>query len=191
MSTLRGLCKKYYKNGWPDRDTTHSYIDIYEKILSPYAADDRNNILEIGIMSGESLKMWADYFAGTVFGMDCSETPIDGIADLRPLIAAGTHNIFIGDASDPDVINEFFSGIDFDVIIEDASHEINQQLQMYRTLKPYLAEGAIYIIEDIADIDVTRPFFENIDTEKHVEILDRRHLKGRFDDVICIIRDKP
>ena len=41
--------------------TAHSYIDSYERLLTPY----RNkipNLLEIGIAYGESLEMWYKFF---------------------------------------------------------------------------------------------------------------------------------
>ena len=55
MKTLKELCAKYYdpKTGFSDRDTVHSYIEVYEEILAPYRKT-AHNILESGLMSGES-----------------------------------------------------------------------------------------------------------------------------------------
>ena len=75
----------------------------------------------------------------------------------------------------------------FDVVIEDASHNIEQQLQIYSVLKNYMKTESIYIIEDVQDIDNTRSLFENIDSNKKVEIIDRRRIKNRYDDVLVII----
>lgn len=189
MRTLRELYNKHKRGDWPDKGSVHSYIEVYEEILYPYAHDDRNNILEIGLMSGESLRMWVEYFAGTVYGIDCDIKPISGLADLTQAIAEGM-NISIGDASSKEVIEKFYKGIEFDVVIEDAGHELYQQLKIYETLRPYVAKGGIYIIEDIQNIDESRKFFDNIDIGRHVEIVDRRNVKNRYDDVIVIIRDK-
>lgn len=187
--TLQEIYLKHKKGAWPDKGDVHDYITVYEEILAPYR-HTAQSILEIGLMSGESLKMWSEYFSGMVYGMDCSETPIDGLADLRPIIAEGKHNIIIGDASNPMDIEKYFKGIKFDVVVEDANHDLMQQLQIYYNLKTHLREGAIYIIEDIQDIDANRSFFEALDPEKHIEIIDHRHIKSRYDDVLCIIRDK-
>jgi hypothetical protein len=189
MKTLLEIYNNHKKGDWPDKNSVHSYIPIYEEILAPYRYTAKN-ILEIGLMSGESLRMWTDYFSGKVYGMDCSETPIDGLADLRPIIAEGKHNVCIGDAGSATDIEKFFSGIKFDVIIEDSTHNIEDQLRMYAVLKPYLNKNSLYIVEDVQSIDETKHLFENIDPEKKVEILDRRHAKGRYDDVIVIIKDK-
>jgi cephalosporin hydroxylase len=170
----------------------HSYLSVYEEILAPYRTTAKN-ILEIGLFNGASLLMWEQYFAGAVFGIDCSETPHGGMADLRPLIKEGTHNIFICDAESREAIKKCFHAFDdikFDVIIEDAGHDVEQQVKIYYALKPFLNKGSIYIIEDVQNIDKDKISFENIDREKEVTIIDRRNLRERYDDVIVIIKDK-
>lgn len=172
-----------------DKGDLHSYLSVYEEILEPYR-ETAKNVLEIGLFNGYSLLMWEKYFSGTVYGIDCSDQPHDGLADLRPLIQKGTHNIFIMDAENAYYINMLFGNSKLDVIIEDAGHEINQQLNLYNVWKPYLSENSIYVIEDIQDIDATRHLFENIDSEKKVTIVDNRHLNSRYDDVLIIITNK-
>jgi cephalosporin hydroxylase len=186
MKTLKELCSKYKIGGWPDKGDVHSYLEIYETLLAPYR-DTAKNVIEIGLMSGESLRMWTEYFSkSTVYGMDITVKPIDGLADLTDAISEG-YNIKIGDAANPKDIKKYFKDIKFDVVIEDANHNIEQQLEIYRTLKPYLNAGSIYIIEDIQDIDSTRELFLNLDPNKNIQILDRRHIKNRYDDVLIII----
>jgi SAM-dependent methyltransferase len=183
MKTLLEIYNKFYdpKTGWPDKGTVHSYIEVYEEILSPYRKTAKN-ILEIGLMNGESLRMWTEYFDGKVYGIDCDVKPIDGKADLFPIMAEGNHNVLIGDASNPEDIKLHFEGIKFDVVIEDAGHSIEQQLKIYSVLKPYIAEGGIYIIEDVQNIDKDGYLFA------FSEIIDRRKIKGRYDDVLIIIK---
>lgn len=167
-----------------DKGNVHSYLPVYESLLSPYRGRTRCNVLEIGLFNGASLIMWEKYFQGHVYGIDCSETPHDGMADLRPLIESGIYNISIGDAADPETIERFYKGLKFDVIVEDAGHSLDQQLKIYKTMKPYLNDGSIYIIEDVQDIDRDREFFGYA----NVEIIDRRNIKGRYDDVLIIIK---
>ena len=173
-----------------DKGSTHSYLSVYEEILEPY----RHTIfpiLEIGIFNGASMKLWEEYFYNAgVYGVDCSDQPHGGLADLRPMIAEGTHNIIIADAtSEVDMYREF-KGMLFDVIIDDGNHNIISQLKSYEILSKYLSDEGLYVIEDIEDIDKTRELFEKIDSTKKVEILDRRHIKSRYDDVMVIIRSK-
>lgn len=187
MKTLNEICAKYKVGGWPDKGDVHSYLEVYSEVLAPYR-ESAKTVLEIGLMSGESLRMWTEYFSNAkVYGMDIDVKPIGGIADLSSAIADG-YPICIGDAADPNTIAKFFTAFRFDVVIEDANHDIDQQLSIYRALRPYMAPSSIYIIEDVQDIDSTRDLFLNIDPGRHVEILDRRAIKGRYDDVLVIIK---
>jgi hypothetical protein len=181
--TLQKLYDKYYdpKTGWPDKNTSHSYLPVYEEILKPYRRKRDANILEIGLMSGESLRMWTEYFSGNVFGIDCSIKPIDGKADLTKAIEDGLY-ISIGDATNPADLERYYSGLKFDVVIDDGSHNIEDQVKTHYILKDYMAEGSIYIIEDIQDIDAKKHLFWE------GEIIDRRHIKNRYDDVLVIYR---
>lgn len=184
--TLQQLYDKHKRGDWPDKGSVHSYIDVYESILATYRKT-ANNILEIGLMSGESLRMWNEYFDGDVYGIDCDIKPVGGMADLTEAIAEGLR-IVIGDATSPKDIEKYFGGLKFDVIIEDAQHDLPQQLAIYHNLKNYLSPTGIYVIEDVQDIDFSRKAFEMIDPNKTVEILDRRHIKGRYDDVMIVIK---
>jgi hypothetical protein len=51
-----------------------------------------------------------------------------------------------------------------------------------------MAKGSIYIIEDVQNIDKDIEVFKNMDSEKTIEILDRRSIKNRYDDVLIIIK---
>jgi hypothetical protein len=186
--TLQQIYDKHRKGDWPDKGTTHTYIEYYEELLAPYRHTAKE-ILELGLMSGESLKMFSEYFDGEVYGMDCDIKPIGGVADLTDAIARG-YNIAIGDATNPRDIAKFFAGKKFDVVVEDCNHDLNQQLQIYAALKPYLNKGSIYIIEDVQHIDKDRKTFEDIDPSRQVQIIDRRHLKNRYDDCLIVITDK-
>jgi predicted O-methyltransferase YrrM len=190
MKTLLELYNKHKKGDWPDKGSVHSYIEVYEELLAPYRKTAKN-VLEIGLMSGESLRMWTEYFKdAVVYGVDCDVSPIGGMANLSDAIREG-YNVKIADATNALEMGLHFQGIKFDVVIEDANHDIAQQLQIFDTLLPYVAEGGIYIIEDIQNIDESRQIFETINHVKEVIILDRRHIKNRYDDVLVIIKDKP
>lgn len=170
-----------------DKADIHSYLPIYEEILTPYR-EAAKNLLEIGIFKGASLLMWEQYFSGNVYGIDCSEQPHGGMADLRPLIAEGTHNIIIADATNALEVHKHLRGVVFDVIIDDGSHDTNAQLISYEIFSKYLSDTGIYIIEDIQHLDEERKLFENIDPTKNVTILDRRKLLQRYDDIMVIIQ---
>lgn len=187
MNTLTEIYYSLCAQGYcSDKGDIHSYIEVYEKLLEPYR---NGSILEIGIFKGDSLRMWEQYF-NEAHGIDCSDQPHGGMADLREMIASGEHNIYIGDATSPEDADKFFKGMKFDVIIDDGSHALQHQLESYRVYSKYLKPNGIYIIEDIQDIESEREIFEAIDSDKQVTIIDNRQVKGRYDDILITIKDK-
>src|SRR6478609_4046425 len=63
--TLREILKFYNidgrdKPGGTDKDSIHSYIEVYEKYLSPYIDKDCS-LLEIGVWHGGSALLWQAY----------------------------------------------------------------------------------------------------------------------------------
>lgn len=175
-----------------DKGDLHSYLPVYEELFAPYR-ESEYPILEIGLFNGASLKLWEQYFLNgkEVYGVDASETPHDGMADLRPMIEENIHNIYILDASNREQVEQTFHKFcKFSIILEDAGHDLKQQIDIYNIWKQYVYVGGIYVIEDIQDIDSTREMFENIDSDKNVQILDRRNISGRYDDVLVVITDK-
>lgn len=182
MKTLAEIYAQFpaTQPGGADKGSVHSYIPVYEELLQPYRSCA--NVLEIGILSGQSLLMWEQYFhSAKVYGVD-----IDGKA-LKPMIAEGTHKISIFNACDPAQVAAHFKDTKFDVIIEDASHALSDQLAIYKIFKDYLAPSGIYIVEDVDKIDLVRPQFLALDPEKVTRIIDRRLVKHRFDDVLIVI----
>lgn len=191
----------HWKDGYKycDKGDVHSYVEVYEQLLAPHRRPGVR-FLEIGLFHGASLRMFEEYFAvppmplprGSSFpaavGIDCSDRPHDGMADLRPMIATGGHDIRLLNAADPqEVYARFINDPSFDVIIEDAGHAVADQLAIYANFRNRVAPGGLYIIEDIENIDRDRVIFENIDSTRRVEIIDRRQVKGRFDDVLVVI----
>lgn len=177
METLSEIYSKYPRC---DKGSTHSYISLYEELLNPYR---NGSILEIGLFWGDSLRVWEEYFSGRKVGVDCSELPHDGLADLTPMIKERTHDIRIFNAEDEREVNRnFILEKPFEIIIEDAGHEINQQINLFRIWKNYVAPNGIYIIEDIQEIDKTQHLFIGLG----FKIIDRRYVKGRYDDVLAV-----
>ena len=182
MKTLSEIYAKYpaTKPGSADKGSVHSYIEVYEDLLKPYR--NCKNVLEIGILAGQSLLMWEEYFSeASVHGVDITDK------DLGPMIAAGTHKISIFNACDTEQVEKHFAGMKFDVIIEDASHALSDQLALYGIFKNYLTPNGIYIVEDVDKIDQVRQQFLSLDSSKVIQVIDHRLVKHRFDDVLVVI----
>ena len=130
------------------------YIEIYDEILVELRDrflgenDSKSRpirILEIGVSKGGSLEIWKKYFGkdSIVYGIDvdpeCAKLELDGV------------NIRIGSQSDPIFLKELILEIgNPDVIIDDGSHRGEHQEVSFTTLWPFLEEGGVYIVEDLA-----------------------------------------
>lgn len=125
----------------------HNYTPVYDKIIPRYVG----NLLEIGIGSpsvmahvpgykpGAGLRMWAEW---------CRRADIYGV-DIDPVCAnvSGERiHVQIADATAEDVFPEVSK---FDVIIDDGSHRLSDQLSAMDRLLPRLAKGGVYVIEDV------------------------------------------
>jgi 23S rRNA U2552 (ribose-2'-O)-methylase RlmE/FtsJ len=161
-----------------DKGTTHTYIDEYERLLKDYRIG--SNVLEIGIYYGESLKMWSEYFINSKI---CA-VDING-ERIQDLINDGQYNIIISDATKIEFL-EKIKDETFDVIIDDGSHLINHQIKSFNILKDKMKPGGIYIIEDVNNLDSTINVYKEL--HKNIEIIDNRHIKNRFDDVLIIYK---
>lgn len=189
MESLEQIWGRLNEKGYgSDKGSVHSYLPVYEKLFAPYRTKALN-VLEIGCFRGDSIRMWTEYFINAkIYGIDCSLTPHGGMADLTPLIAENNKRRFIHifDAENVTEVSKRFFGFKFHVIIEDAGHEINQQLNLYRIWKEYLHEDGVYVIEDVQDIDNDKYMFFPL--SPRVEVIDNRKKKGRYDDVLIVLR---
>jgi predicted O-methyltransferase YrrM len=183
MATLQDIYARYsLPDGQGDKGTAHSYIDIYSNILSPFR--EGCALLEIGVATGLSMEMWADYFKDSrLVGVDinCQDEKLKNSPRFSFIETDATKAGFV----------ELLGDSNFDVIIDDGSHKITDQIETYKLLRERLNPGGIYVIEDIRDIGSSRYLFETLDPSRTVEIMDRRNLKQRMDDVIVIIRNPP
>jgi len=116
---------------------------IYDRYFGEFA-ERSVTLLELGVHTGESLKVWASYFPrGTIIGVD-----IMNRADF-----SGYPNIIFecADQTDPDRLKEIclaHAAGGLDIVVDDASHIRLNSAASYAALFPYLNPGGLYIIED-------------------------------------------
>lgn len=157
-----------------DKCTVHSYGDFYDQLLTPLRGRPIT-MLEVGVAQGGSLKAWAEYLPlATIIGLDNYAKPID-LSDRVKLVHA--------DSTDLEQVNAALGDLRFDLIVDDGSHWIKDQIPTWMNLWPRLLRGT-YVVEDIQRIDEARPNFEPLG----FEFLDLREKKGRGDDVIAFMR---
>jgi hypothetical protein len=129
------------KHGTDKAATYHDYCRTYERYFGPrrYAI---KRVLEIGILHGQSLRTWRDYFPNAnIVGVDNDHT----IFDLGPRIVCIHAN-----AHDPNALAALADQGPWDIIIDDGSHMAAAQALAANALLPSLAPRGFYVIEDFA-----------------------------------------
>lgn len=166
-----------------DKNTTHSYLAAYERVFEP-KRHEPVRLVEIGVYTGGSLRAWADYF-------DHDESEIIGL-DINPNLVRfdlSTPKIktMILDATNREAVNRLEGSFDF--IIDDGSHALRDQIRSFMLLKSRMKPDGAYIIEDVQSLDDADTLMTMArDGGWAPELVDTRHIKGRYDDLMIIIR---
>ncbi|MEA3003164.1 MAG: hypothetical protein QOH81_1952 [Sphingomonadales bacterium] len=119
------------------------YLEIYERYFAKYRGTPVR-MLEIGVSEGGSLDLWREYFGrdAVIFGIDVNP-------DCAGRVTA-PNQVRIGSQDDPaflcSVVDEMGPP---DIILDDGSHVGRHQRTSFDTLFPLLADGGLYVIEDM------------------------------------------
>lgn len=164
--TKKETLSEISKNYPTDKDFTHNYYNrVYENYFNPIR-NDVKKVCEIGIggfwdevnwSHGNSLKVWRDYFPNSqVLGLEIQNYDING--DLSRI------SIDWIDQSKKDLVIEYSSKLfEYDIIIDDGSHNTyDQQITLAYFFKS-LKSGGIYVLEDLhSSLEVVIPEKNNI-----------------------------
>ena len=180
-------------NSNTDKNTTHSYLNLYESLLESkkYTA---KNILEIGIgdfteKNGGSIKLWKDYFTNaTIYALDI--LPIDRVLDellndnrvvLYTSIDAYNNDFFI--------TNLLNKNIKFDFMLDDGPHTLESMKQFIKLYYQIMTDDGILIIEDVQSfewIDILKNEVPE-HLKQYIKVYDLRSNKNRYDDIVFTI----
>jgi hypothetical protein len=120
----------------------HGFIELYEHIFFPLK-NSPIKILEIEIGAGGSLRVWRKYFPeAKIYGIDILEkSPFD----------PERIKTFVAEQANRDQLKAFINkyGGDFDIVIDDGGHPMNQQQISLGFLFKYVKSNGYYIIENI------------------------------------------
>lgn len=167
-----------------DKHTVHSYLEVYEALFSPIR-DTASHVLEIGICDGGSIKLWNDYFTkAKIHGIDV-QMPL-GWLRAYPRVRMYEQDAY------SDVARSFFP-FPLDVIIDDGPHTLESMKHTATHYTPLLSPQGILVIEDIQSpgwIPHIVACFPEAD-RRLVQVYDRRHVKGRYDDIMIVLNRHP
>ena len=142
-------------NDFTDKNTTHSYLPLYDKLLKTLK-NTAKNVLEVGIgdfetKNGGSLLLWSNYFTNaTIYGIDI--LPINRVLDI--VINDPTIKLYCNsDAYNEKIIKKNLSNIKFDFLLDDGPHTLESQEKFIELYSPLISDSGILIIEDVQDIE--------------------------------------
>jgi predicted O-methyltransferase YrrM len=159
MSKIREILNKFNINGHDkiggtDKDTTHSYVEIYEQLLEPILEKD-GSLLEIGIQYGGSILLWKELLKNCrIFGFDIEDKLSDSIKeyvkDYPKKITLEFKDAYCQETIDH---IKFIYPRGFDVIIDDGPHTEESQLKCIELYLELLKDDGVLIIEDIQNFE--------------------------------------
>jgi len=120
----------------------HGYTEVYEHFFYPKKYEARK-IFEIGVFRGAPMKMFRDFFPkAIIYGIDIVDTSS---------LDSNKMKTFIVDQANRKQLKDFIDthGYDFDIILDDGGHSMEQQQVSFGYLFRYLKSGGYYIIEDV------------------------------------------
>ena len=120
--------------------------------------NDFSKVLEIGVETGKSHRMWLEYFPNAnIYGIDVfNEQDRSNYVEEFKVLQRGNPYLdrsvlFKGNQSNKEDLQRFISehGNDFDMIIDDGGHSMEQMQMSLNYLWDSLKGGGLYIIEDL------------------------------------------
>jgi len=153
-SELCEIGKKYdtdkssQRNNVTDYRHCHPYTLFYDGLFRNRKTEPLK-IAELGILDGASLLMWKEYFTTSeIYGFEYNNDLINNFKQNFNNDRVTLSNI---DVTDKDSIVKAFSELNtlYDIIIDDTTHQFEDQIRVIENTYQYLKPGGILIIEDI------------------------------------------
>ena len=153
-SELCEMGKKYdtdkssQRNNATDIRHCHPYTLFYEGLFRN-KKNDKLTIAELGILDGGSLLMWQEYFSNSeIYGFEYNDELITNFKKKFNNDRITLSNIDVHCKNS--IINAFEKlHMSYDVIIEDTTHQFEDQIRVIENTYKFLKPGGILIIEDI------------------------------------------
>lgn len=183
-----GSLEEIVDNTRTDKNTTHSYLPLYQTLLSS-KKETAKNVLEVGICLGGSIKLWKDFFVNAnVYGLDVMDISSvwEGIKNREDIILHTST-----DAYDEEVFRKNFldKDIKFDFMLDDGPHSLESMVQFIKLYSQILADDGILIIEDVQAYEWIGILSNQVPEHlrKYIKVYDLRQNKGRYDDIVFTI----
>lgn len=177
IGALYDTDKSSQRRNVSDTRHCHPYTLFYDSLFK----SKRNEVLtigELGILDGASLRMWRDYFPNaSLYGFEYNTDLIKKFMDNDTNERVTLTTI---DVTNKDSIIQSFRniGVQYDIIIEDTTHQFEDQIRVIENMYSYVKPGGVLIIEDI---------FKSYNEEDYFQRL--QHVLPHFQDYYFVELD--
>jgi len=138
----KGLFEKTFLDFNSDKSGYHNYHVIYERLFSN--REEVQNVLEMGIHMGASLKAWKKLFPkANIIGLENNQERF--FTEDRILSMYVDQSIL----STFDSFNSLMRGTEFEFIVDDGSHFLQETKNTFNKLLPALKINGWFVVEDI------------------------------------------
>lgn len=136
---------RHLRYGGRDSTSCHEYTPVYWDLFHE-RADQVQAVAEIGIDHGQSMRLWSEFFPNAqIIGLEW---------DNELLFHEGRIHCYLADQRDPITLHTALIKAgqpQYDLIIDDGSHETDHQISSMKVLLPWLAPDGVYVVEDLQD----------------------------------------
>lgn len=167
-----------------DKDTDHSYGELYDAVVPPAWRDSAVNILEIGVYNGASMRAWTEAMpSARITGWDVSDAPRDVPAGATFSRLDGTRLDSAARIADGSL----------SLVVDDGSHIPADQSASLKNLYRKLAPSGVYVVEDIRPEAVVAAIVSDscLPTGANWVEIDLRPVRGRWDDRVLVVSPSP
>lgn len=176
MNELGQLFKKH----GTDKHWRHHYEDLYYDDFLPLK-DKEINLLDIGTFRGNSVKAFLDFFpAATIYTIDdfvwAEQHKAQHVLNMDRVVWA------VSNSREENA----FPGVMFDIIIDDATHAYDANVETHDHYWPAMKQGGLYYIEDVKDEDTVKALLITLGGELALDNSGHRHPNSR---IIKKVRD--
>ena len=177
-------------NSRTDKNTTHSYLALYQYLLAKqkYTA---KNVLEVGVWrTAGSIKLWYDFFPNAdIYGLDridINDIDYDDVKNIDRI------KLYTSISAYDDVFfkTHFLDkNIKFDLMIDDGPHTLDTMIKFIQLYSNLISDNGIIIIEDVQSWDWIKPLTDSVPEhlKPFVKTYDLRFIKERYDDIVFTI----
>ena len=170
--------------GGTDKATDHSYTDVYEKLFSKYL-NKKINFLEVGTYKGGSMILWHEFMPDAYF--DFVDIQNNVHHSVLSKLNSDRYTFHTVNAYTQESADAIAGDKKYSIAVDDGPHTLESFKLFIQLYIPKMEKDGIMVIEDIQSFDWINTLQSVTPDGYKSEVIDLRHLKNRYDDILYVI----